>query len=94
MSDIDLALKFDKEARPNYYARCEAIARIIDPAAFLDDWVIEPPEAAELHRLKLDIMRAHAFKTASEVLKYLGVMSAPDWLDILTKLAEHRYGEA
>lgn len=90
MSDIDAVLKIDKSLRPNLYARTEAIARIIDPAAFMADWVCEPASAAKLLRLRLAVQRGNAMAKAHEVLKYLGVNSEPDWFDILDQLAKER----
>jgi hypothetical protein len=87
-TDVDKMLKIAREQRPDLWARTDAVARIIDPAAFADDWVIDPPEAARLHALKLALLRATARSKAQEVLKYLGVNTEHDWYDILTRMAE------
>jgi len=86
-SDIERALQIDRTLRPNYYERTEAIAKIIDASAFADDWVIPDRGAAELHALKLGLLRASAMRKAHEVLAYLGVNSECDWMMILTQLA-------
>jgi hypothetical protein len=88
MSDIDKALQIDHALRPNFYDRAEAIARIIDPAAFADDWIIEPEHSAKLHALKLNYLRGVAMRKAQDVLEYLGVNSEVDWMEILTRMAE------
>jgi len=87
-SDVDRMLRIAREQRPDLWARTEAVARIIDPSAFADDWLIDPPEAARLHRLKLEVLRGNAVRRAQEVLQYLGVNTECDWYDILTRLVE------
>ena len=87
MTDVDRMLKIAREQRPDLWARTEAVARIIDPAAFADDWTIDPPEATRLHSLKLAVLRGNAMRRAQEVLAYLGVNTEHDWYDILTRLA-------
>jgi len=86
--DVDKMLKIAREQRPDLWARTEAVARIIDPSAFANDWRIDPPSAARLHALKLEVLRGNAIRRAQEVLQYLGVNTEHDWYDILTKLAQ------
>lgn len=85
---VERMLEIAKAQRPDLWARTEAVARIIDPSAFADDWIIEPPSAARLLTLKLEFLRANAMRRAQEVLQYLGVNTEQDWYDILTKLAQ------
>lgn len=77
-----------RELRPDLWERTDAVARIIAPEAFADDWVIHPPEAEKLHGLKLAVMRSNAMRKAQDVLAYLGVNTDTDWHEILTRLAE------
>lgn len=85
---IDRMLRAAREAQPDLWARTESVARIIDPAAFVDGWVITPESASRLHESKLRFMRANAMTRAQAVLEYLGVNVQADWYAILTKLAE------
>jgi hypothetical protein len=89
-TSVEEMLRLAREQRPDLWRRTEAVARIIDPSAFADDWVIEPPEVARLHRLKLEVMRGNATRKAQEVLQYLGVNTEHDWYDILTRMAGGR----
>jgi hypothetical protein len=86
--DVDRMLKIARDQRPDLWARTEAVARIIDPSAFQDDWIVDPPEAGELLAAKLAVLRANAMGRAQEVLKYLGVNTDHDWYDILTKMVD------
>jgi hypothetical protein len=81
-------MQFAREAQPDLWARTEAVARIIDPSAFADDWIIHPESAARLHSLKLKVLQDNAMRKAQDVLTYLGVNTETDWYEILTRLAE------
>ena len=84
---VEKMLRIAREVQPDLWKRTEAVARIIDPGAFADDWIIHPPEAATLHALRLGLMKANAMSRAQEVLRYLGVNTDYDWYEILTRLA-------
>jgi len=86
--DLERALGLARELRPDLWARTEAVARIIDPSAFADDWVASPPEAARTHALKLKVLRGVATRRAQDVLEYLGVNTETDWGEVLARLAE------
>ncbi len=87
VSDV---LRVARELRPDLWERSEAVAKIIDPGAFATDWIIEPAEAAEMHRLRLELLKANAMCKAQEILRYLGVNTDADWYEILTRLAKER----
>lgn len=87
-SAVDRALRVAREVHPDLWKRTEAVARIIDPAAFVDDWIISPPESARLHAAKLAYMRSHAMRQAQTVLEFLGVNTSTDWHEILTRMAK------
>lgn len=89
-SDIDAFLRIARELRPDLHARTKAVARIIDPGAFADGWAVEPPEAARLHAMRLEVLRGNAMRKAQDVLQYLGVNTDADWFTILTRLAEEK----
>ena len=96
---IDDALRIARDVQPDLWKRTEGVARLIDPAAFATDWVIHPPELAELHALRLKVMQGTAMTKAHDILRYLGVNTDTDWFLILTRLAEEssaaaRRGEA
>jgi hypothetical protein len=86
----DQIMRFARDARPDLYERMEAVARIIDPAAFANDWIIHPEEAARLHSLKLKVLQGNAMRKAQEVLEYLGVNTQTDWYEILSRLAKDK----
>jgi hypothetical protein len=88
VTDVDRMLRIAREQRPDLWARTEAVARIIDPAAFQDDWIVDPPESARLFAAKLAYLRSNAMGRAQEVLQYLGVNTDHDWHDILARLAK------
>lgn len=85
---VEAVIRISRDLRPNLWLRTEQVARIIDPAAFADGWVIHPPEAAKLHGLKLQLMRATAMRKAQDVLEYLGVNTSTDWYEVLQRMAE------
>jgi len=87
MSVVDDTLRLAREAQPDLWTRTEAVARIIAPEAFEDDWIVHPPEYARLHALRLRVLRAHAMGKAQAVLAYLGVNTETDWYAILTRFA-------
>lgn len=87
MTDIDRMLRISREIQPNLWERTEHVAKIIDPSAFMDDWVITPPEREALMRAKLSCLQAAAMKKANEILTYLGVNTETDWYSILGRLA-------
>jgi len=89
-TSVEQMLRAARDQRPDLWRRTEAVARIIDPSAFAEDWIIEPPAAARLHNLKLELLRANARRRAQEVLQYLGVNTEHDWYDILTRMAGGR----
>ena len=84
---VEDMLRIAREVQPELWARTEAVARIIDPGAFADGWIIHPPEAARTHALKLKVLQGNAMRRAQEVLQYLGVNTETDWYEILTRLA-------
>lgn len=88
MSTIDDMLRIAKEVQPDLWVRTEAVAKIIDPSAFMDDWIVEPPSAAKLHEARLAVLRGNAMRKAADVLTYLGVNTETDWHEILKRLAE------
>jgi hypothetical protein len=72
--------------RPDLWKRVDAVARIIDPAAFMDDWIVEPESAAKLHKARLGVQRANATARAHRILEYLGVNTSTDWHQIMAWL--------
>jgi hypothetical protein len=85
---VDDILRIARDTNPDLWKRTDAIARIIDPAAFADDWIISDPGIAESHKFKLVLMQSVAIGKAQEVLVYLGVNTSTDWFEILTILAD------
>ena len=83
----DALLQIAREVQPDLWKRTELVARIIDPAAFCEDWVCEDPDRQELLRLRLSYMRSNAMCRAQDVLKVLGVNVDTDWYEILTRMA-------
>ena len=78
-----------RETHPDLYARTEAIARIIDPAAFISGrTVLIPPESHGLWHARRKYQQAAAMRKAHEILEHLGVSTEVDWETILTRLAE------
>ena len=87
MTDIDKIIEIYAEQHPDVWKRTQEIARLIDPAAFSDARV-HPADAERLHRSRLRYMQAVATSRAQDILKYLGVNTDVDWLEILGKLAD------
>lgn|SRR3990167_429528 len=85
---INAVLRHARASEPDLWARTEAVARIIAPEAFQEDWVVEPPSAARLHLLRLQVLQGNAMAKAQAVLTYLGVNTDADWYDILHRLAD------
>lgn len=90
MKSIEEMLRTAREVQPDLWARTEQVARIIAPEAFVDDWIIHPPEAEKTHRLKLELMRATAMRKPQDVLSVLGVNTETDWCAILGRMAGER----
>ena len=91
-STAEQILRHAQECQPELWERTEAVARIIDPGAFEGGWVVSDESARKLLQAKLDYQKAVAMLKAQEVLKYLGVNTDTDWLEILTALAEEGNG--
>lgn len=85
---IEAMMRAARASNPDLWERTEAVARIIAPEAFMDDWVIHPPESARLHALRLKVLQGNAMLKAQDILAYLGVNTDADWYDILKRLAE------
>lgn len=90
MRPIDDVLRAARELRPDLWARTEAVAKIIAPEAFMDDWVVEPESGARLLAAKLAYLRAVAMRKAQDILEYLGVNTEADWMEILSRIAEQK----
>lgn len=90
-SAVDQALRLAREVQPDLWERTEAIARIIDPSAFMDGWIVEPKSAAKLLTLKLKVKQSAAMSKAQEVLTYLGVNTEADWFEILRRMASETH---
>jgi len=87
MSDIDEVVRIDREIRPDIYKKADGVARIIDPAAFQDNWTIHPKDHERIFKSRLKYQRAVAISKAHEILRYLGLSEAVDWGEILSRLA-------
>jgi hypothetical protein len=87
-SVVEDVLRISGELHPDMYARTVAIAKIIAPEAYLEDWIINPPESSLLFKYKLMLMRASAESKAQTILTYLGVNTQVDWYEILDRLAK------
>ena len=83
-----------RESNPDLWARTEGVAKIIDPGAFATDYVIWPEENARTFELRQNYMRAVAMGKAQEVLRYLGINTATDWLYILERIGRPKQAEA
>lgn len=90
MSDIDRIIEIDKSLRPNYWAHSENIARIIAPEAFIDDYVIEPPEARATVEARLQLLQYAAIRKAHDIMVYFGIDCDADWTAIFTQLAAEK----
>lgn len=86
-SAVEACLRAARKVHPDLYERTELVARVIDPAAFADDFIVEPESAKRLHESRQRLMRAIAMSKAQEVLKVLGVNTDTDWLEVLTEMA-------
>ncbi len=89
---IDEMLKAARELQPDLWKRTDAVARIIAPEAFMDDWVVHPSERAAILRAKLAVLQCVAMRKAHDILTYLGVNTETDWYSILERLAGGREG--
>ena len=87
-SKIDQMLQAAKKAQPNLWRRTEQVARVLDPAAWSDDWVLHGDEQASLYSARQKYLRAASITKAQEVLKVLGVNTDTDWMDILRIMGE------
>lgn len=87
---VDAMLRLAKAQNPDLWARTDSVARIIDPAAFVDDYVFSDDEARALTESRIEYQRAVAMHKAQEILKFLGVNTDPDWFNLLTKLAKEK----
>ena len=86
-SSVDAALRLARELRPDLWQRTEQVARIIDPAAFAEGWVLDDRETRELYDARQRYMRSSAMVKAQDVLCYLGVNVDTDWYEILNRIA-------
>lgn len=89
-TSIEKLMEAARASNPDLWERTESVAKIIAPEAFMEDWVIHPPESATLFALKLKVLQGNAMRKAQDILAYLGVNTEADWYDILTRLAEER----
>ena len=85
---VDDMLRIARQVQPNLWKRTEQVARVIDPAAFCEDWVCDDPSQQELHHLRLQCLRSSAMSRAQDVLRVLGVNTDADWYEILTRMAK------
>ncbi len=83
---IEKTLIAARKVQPELWKRTEQVARIIDPAAFVDGWVVRPEDSRKAHEARIGYMRAVAMHKAQEILKVLGVNTDADWYAILTEL--------
>ena len=58
---IDEMIEKAKELHPDLYSRAESIAKIIDPAAFLDGWIVTNKETQELTKTRNKYNQSVAF---------------------------------
>ena len=90
-TDIERALDAARETHPDLWDRTEAIARIIDPSAFLDGWrlsALRTPANIKSFETRLAYMRTIAMSKAQEVLYFLGVNTTADWETIMTRILD------
>lgn len=95
MLRVDTEIQLAREKRPDLWKRTEQVARIIDPGAFEDgETLVTPASARKLYRTRLAYQQAIALQRAHEVLTFLGVNTATEWMDILMQLPERLPVEA
>lgn len=87
-STAEQVMRFARDVNQELWSRTENVAKIIDPSAFMTDWVITPKESADLHAARLKYKQAVAMEKAHQILHYLGVNTDTDWLEILSRIAE------
>lgn len=92
-TDIERVLRAAREQKPDVYERADAIARIIDPSAYLDDWVVHGA-SVKLLNAKVKYRRAAALTKALDILAYLGMSTETDWEDVFQRLAKETRGLA
>lgn len=86
MSIVDTVMRHAREVQPDLWDRTEQIARIIDPAAFEEAWIV-PSEHEDLFRSRKNYERAIATSKAQAVLRFMGVNTDADWMEIMTRMA-------
>ena len=79
-------LALARESNPDLWERIDGVARIIDPGAFAEGYVVWPEENARTFEARQKYMRAVARHKAHEVLSYLGINTDTDWLYILERM--------
>lgn len=91
-SVAEQVMRFAREVQPELWERTEQVARIIDPAAFAEGWVLISRDASakRLHETRTKYMQSIALSKAQDVLKYLGVNADADWYAILSKMSEEK----
>ena len=87
---VDRALQAARELRPDLWERTDQIARIIEPSAFMDDWLVHPEDQKHILEKRLAVQQAAAMRKAQEILQYLGVNTETDWYAILQHLADKK----
>lgn len=88
MSPIEKTLRAAKKVQPDLWRRTQGIAKIIDPGAFAEGWVIHPEDVARVFKSRRKVEQANAMHKAQEVLKFLGVNTDTEWFEILKELAK------
>ena len=79
-----------REVQPELWERTDAIARIIDPAAFAEGWTCHSGDSAKVLNARLKYHQSVALSKAQDVLRYLGVNTEADWYEILQRIAKEQ----
>ena len=87
-SVIEATLRVAKKVQPDLWKRTQAVAEIIDPAAFAKGWIINDEAARKSIASRRLLDQATAMHKAQEILHYLGVNTETDWAEILKRLGD------
>lgn len=86
-SVAEQVLRHAREMQPDLWERTEAVARIIDPAAFMEGWTCSDGDSLSVMNARLKFQHSAAMVKAQDVLRYLGVNTAADWYEVLKRIA-------
>jgi hypothetical protein len=81
-------LRIVRDLQPDYYKQVDAVARLVDPSAFVDDWQIHDPDSRRYFETRLEAYQAAARTKADRILEHLGLKPATPWREIFHRMRE------